>query len=542
MEIKGKKAVIVGGASGMAKASAELLRQKGADIAILDLPTSAGAEVAKELGGTFHEVDVLDDAQTETAMADAVAALGGLHIAVNTAGGGTAKRTLTKEGPHPLEDFREIIELNLIGTFNLNRLQAFYMSTNEPEDGERGVIIDTASIAAFEGQIGQVAYTAAKAGIVGMMLTMARDLGSLGIRVMAIAPSLFSTGLTKGIPDEFAKRADQGRRLPQAHGPARGVRQAGRRHRGEPDAQRPAASGSTPASASPPSRRRRVSAVRAIDLQVDVTAAAGLGEPAHVALTVTVPDELARGPDRLLRQARRRLRAGLLHRGPAGTGIRRAGQLACRPRLDLRVARPPGRGRQLPTRPRAAVVHAGGRGESGRRGRRAAEAGGGHPDRRTRPRSSDPVTIGIGQSMGGCLTIVQQGRYHCYDGIGVLGYSAVHTHPPTAPGTPPIVSPWVPRDALPSDGIFTNGPALSEVTPGEVVRIDAMAWGFHFDDVDPAVVTRDLDDFPARRGDVPPWGSATVPMTVALWCLAPGAVLPEAAAIRCPVLVAHGRT
>ena len=204
MEIKGKKAVIVGGASGMAKASAEMFRQKGADIAILDLPSSAGAEVAEELGGTFHEVDVLDDDQVETALGDAVSALGGLHIAVNTAGGGIGKRTLTKEGPHPLEDFRRCIELNLIGTFNLNRLQAWHMSTNEPEDEERGVIIDTASIAAFEGQIGQVAYTAAKAGIAGMMLTMARDLGSLGIRTVAIAPSLFSTGLTKGIPDEFA--------------------------------------------------------------------------------------------------------------------------------------------------------------------------------------------------------------------------------------------------------------------------------------------------------------------------------------------------
>jgi NAD(P)-dependent dehydrogenase (short-subunit alcohol dehydrogenase family) len=204
MEIAGKKAVICGGASGMAKATAELLRQKGADIAILDLPTSAGAEVAKELGGTFHEVDVLDEYQVESALGDAVGALGGLHIAVNTAGGGIGKRTLSKDGPHPLADFRRMIELNLIGTFNLNRLQAWHMSTNEPEDEERGVIIDTASIAAFEGQIGQVAYTAAKAGIAGMMLTMARDLGSLGIRSVAIAPSLFSTGLTEGIPDEFA--------------------------------------------------------------------------------------------------------------------------------------------------------------------------------------------------------------------------------------------------------------------------------------------------------------------------------------------------
>jgi NAD(P)-dependent dehydrogenase (short-subunit alcohol dehydrogenase family) len=220
VEIKGKKAIVVGGASGMAKASAELLRQKGADIAILDLPTSAGAEVAKDLDGTFHEVNVLDDGQVETAIAEAVGALGGLHIAVNTAGGGIGKRTLTKEGPHPIEDFRRTIELNLIGTFNLNRLQAFHMSKNEPEDEERGVIIDTASIAAFEGQIGQVAYTAAKAGIAGMMLTMARDLGSLGIRSVAIAPSLFSTGLTKGIPDDFANALTKDAAFPRRLGRA----------------------------------------------------------------------------------------------------------------------------------------------------------------------------------------------------------------------------------------------------------------------------------------------------------------------------------
>jgi NAD(P)-dependent dehydrogenase (short-subunit alcohol dehydrogenase family) len=204
VEIKGKKAVVVGGASGMARASAELLHERGASIAILDLPASAGDEVAKGLGGTFHPVDVTDEANAEQAINDAADALGGLHIAVNTAGGGTAMRTLSKDGPHPLGEFRRVIELNLIATFNLNRLQAFHMAKNEPEDDERGVMIDTASIAAFEGQIGQVAYTAAKAGIAGMMLTMARDLGSLGIRAVAIAPSLFSTGITKGIPDEFA--------------------------------------------------------------------------------------------------------------------------------------------------------------------------------------------------------------------------------------------------------------------------------------------------------------------------------------------------
>ena len=195
MDPKGKKAIFVGGASGMARASAELLRERGADVAILDLPSSAGADVAKGLGGSFHPVDVTDEAGVESALADAVSALGGLHIAVNTAGGGIAKRTLGKQGPHPLGEFRQVIELNLIATFNLNRLQAQHMSENEPEDDERGVMINTASIAAFEGQIGQVAYTAAKAGIAGMALTMARDLGMLGIRVVAIAPSLFKTGL-----------------------------------------------------------------------------------------------------------------------------------------------------------------------------------------------------------------------------------------------------------------------------------------------------------------------------------------------------------
>ncbi len=205
MEISGKKAVIVGGASGMARASAEMLRDRGASVAILDLPTSVGEEVASQLGGTFHPVNVMEEDAVESAIDAAVEALGGLHIAVNTAGGGAAKRTLTKEGPHPLGEFRRIIELNLIASFNLNRLQAQAMSKNEPEDGERGVIIDTSSIAAFEGQIGQVAYAAAKAGIAGMIFTMARDLGSLGIRTLAIAPSLFSTGITAGIPDDFAE-------------------------------------------------------------------------------------------------------------------------------------------------------------------------------------------------------------------------------------------------------------------------------------------------------------------------------------------------
>ncbi len=218
MEIKGKKAMIVGGASGMARATAEMLSERGASVAIVDLPTSAGAEVAAALGGSFHALDVTDDAAVESVVAEVVDQLGGLHIAVNTAGGGIAARTLSKDGPHPLDAFRRVIELNLIATFNLNRLQAFHMAANEPEDGERGVIIDTASIAAFEGQIGQVAYTAAKAGIAGMMLTMARDLGSLGIRAVAIAPSLFSTGITAGIPDEFAAALTRDAAFPKRMG------------------------------------------------------------------------------------------------------------------------------------------------------------------------------------------------------------------------------------------------------------------------------------------------------------------------------------
>jgi NAD(P)-dependent dehydrogenase (short-subunit alcohol dehydrogenase family) len=218
MDIAGKKAIVFGGASGMAKASAELLKAKGASIAIVDLPTSQGAEVAKELGGSFFDCNVMDDEQTEAALNGAVEALGGVHISVNTTGGGIAKRTLSKDGPHPIEEFRRVIELNLISAFNISRLAADAMSRNEPEDDERGVIINTASIAAFEGQIGQVAYTAAKAGVAAMAFTMARDLGSLGIRTVTIAPSLFATGLTAGIPKEFEDQLTKDAAFPKRMG------------------------------------------------------------------------------------------------------------------------------------------------------------------------------------------------------------------------------------------------------------------------------------------------------------------------------------
>lgn len=205
MNITGKKAVVVGGASGMGRATAELFAAQGAQVAILDRENSDGKEVATALGGTFHPVDVTDFAGTEEALAAAVAELGGLHVVVTTAGGGIAQKTLGRNGAHDLDAFRQVVDLNLIATFNISRLAAAHMAANEPEDDERGVIINTSSIAAFEGQIGQVAYTAAKAGIAGMALTMARDLGSHGIRVLAIAPSLFATGITAGIPDEMVQ-------------------------------------------------------------------------------------------------------------------------------------------------------------------------------------------------------------------------------------------------------------------------------------------------------------------------------------------------
>jgi NAD(P)-dependent dehydrogenase (short-subunit alcohol dehydrogenase family) len=205
MDIKGKPAMVVGGASGMGRATAAALAEAGATVAVLDRPGSPGKDVAAEIGGLFVECDASDFAGTEAAVAAAVDRLGGLSVAVNTVGRGVSQRTVSRHGPHDLDAFRSIVDLNLVGTFNLNRLQAWHMSRNDPVDGERGVVVNTSSIAAFEGQIGQVAYSATKAAIAGMALTMARDLGSLGIRVLAIAPSLFATGVTANMtPDAVA--------------------------------------------------------------------------------------------------------------------------------------------------------------------------------------------------------------------------------------------------------------------------------------------------------------------------------------------------
>ncbi|MGI9323651.1 MAG: SDR family oxidoreductase [Pseudomonadales bacterium] len=220
MDIQGSKGIFVGGASGMCRATAEQFKSKGGEVLILDLEKSAGASVAEQLGGRFIPCNVMDFDAMEQVLGEAVSVLGNAQFLVNTAGGGVAKRTVSKDGSmHPLDDFQRVINLNLIASFNINRVVASHMSNNAPNDnGERGVMINTASIAAFEGQIGQVAYTAAKGGIAAMTLTMARDLGTLGIRVMTIAPSLFDTGLTAGIPDAGAQQLTKDAAFPKRMG------------------------------------------------------------------------------------------------------------------------------------------------------------------------------------------------------------------------------------------------------------------------------------------------------------------------------------
>jgi hypothetical protein len=160
------------------------------------------------------------------------------------------------------------------------------------------------------------------------------------------------------------------------------------------------------------------------------------------------------------------------------------------------------------------------------------------------PAVTDPLRLGIGQSMGGCMTVIQQGRYHCYDGIGVLGYSAVHTSVQLGVGQR-LPGAWIPRDVLASSGIAVVPPMsadLMEVFAQASVEgaPPLMGWGFHYDDVDPEIVRADLAEFPTRNGNVPPWGSGTLPQSVASWCMAPGAIAPEAAAVVVPVLVAMG--
>jgi 3-hydroxyacyl-CoA dehydrogenase / 3-hydroxy-2-methylbutyryl-CoA dehydrogenase len=215
MRIDGTSAMIAGGASGLGAATARALHGAGATVVIADLNAERGAALATELGerATFVEANVTEPEQMQAAVDAATAAADGLRISVCCAGIGWAQRTAGKRGPHDLEIFHNVIKVNLIGTFNVLRLAAATMVDNEPDEGgERGVCVNTASIAAFDGQIGQVAYSASKGGIVGLTLPAARDLASRGVRVVTIAPGTFDTPLLAALPEEA--RAELGAQIP----------------------------------------------------------------------------------------------------------------------------------------------------------------------------------------------------------------------------------------------------------------------------------------------------------------------------------------
>ena len=205
MELKDKVAIVTGGASGLGRATTELFHSLGAKVAIFDMNDELGAEVAQELGEGAHyfNVNVTDENSVSDALAQVGSQMGDVHIACNYAGVGTPGRTLGRDGPLPLDWFKRVVDVNLIGTFNVIRLVAEKMLQHDPvtADGCRGVIINTASVAAFDGQIGQAAYSASKAGVVGMTLPIARDFASMGIRVNTIAPGLINTPMLQGLPE-----------------------------------------------------------------------------------------------------------------------------------------------------------------------------------------------------------------------------------------------------------------------------------------------------------------------------------------------------
>jgi NAD(P)-dependent dehydrogenase (short-subunit alcohol dehydrogenase family) len=208
MEIEGAAAIVTGGASGLGEAIARLLAERGAHVVVLDVDESRGQQVAAELRGTYARADVRDEAQVIAAV-DAAVALGPLRVLVNCAGIGSPARTIGRDGEyssaHSLEAFQRVVGVNLIGTFNCTRLAATAISrTPALADGERGAIVNTASIAAFDGQIGQAAYSASKGGIVGLTLPLARDLAVVGIRVNTIAPGLIDTPIYSHHPDPEA--------------------------------------------------------------------------------------------------------------------------------------------------------------------------------------------------------------------------------------------------------------------------------------------------------------------------------------------------
>jgi NAD(P)-dependent dehydrogenase (short-subunit alcohol dehydrogenase family) len=214
VEIAGRTVLVTGGGSGLGAATARMVVEQGGSAVVADVDTERGERVAAELGerARFVPTDVTDEASVGAAVAAALE-LGGPHVAVSCAGIAPAERVLGRDGPHSLARFVAAIQVNLVGTFNVTRLAAQAMAANEPgEDGERGVIVNTASVAAFDGQIGQAAYSASKAGVAGMTLPIARELARHGIRVMAIAPGTFDTPMLAAMSDQV--RASLGAQVP----------------------------------------------------------------------------------------------------------------------------------------------------------------------------------------------------------------------------------------------------------------------------------------------------------------------------------------
>lgn len=203
MQLSTTKAIVTGGASGLGEATARYFAAQGAQVTLLDRDADRGPQVAAEIGGHFAQTDVTDEASVQDAIDLAMKQMGGITVAVNCAGIALGIKTVGRDGPHPLPAFQKTIDINLVGSFNVARLAAAAMADNPPEpDGARGVIVNTASIAAFDGQKGQAAYAASKGGIVGMTLPMARDLAASGVRVMTIAPGIFKTPMLAGLPDD----------------------------------------------------------------------------------------------------------------------------------------------------------------------------------------------------------------------------------------------------------------------------------------------------------------------------------------------------
>lgn len=205
MEVKGLTAVVTGGASGLGEACVRSLVKQGSKVAILDMAEERGREIATELGNDaiFCKTDVTDEKTVQAAMDMAMESFGAIHVAVNCAGVGTPAKILGKSGPMSIEHFMKVVQINLIGTVNVIRLAAEKMIQNTGnEDGEKGVVINTASVAAFEGQIGQAAYSASKAAVVGLTLPVAREFAAYGIRVVTIAPGLFETPMAGGLPEK----------------------------------------------------------------------------------------------------------------------------------------------------------------------------------------------------------------------------------------------------------------------------------------------------------------------------------------------------